>query len=98
MPCANTISCKESFNFKVENSSTAVFNGQKLTPPTISESMLALLPDVLGDSTATGEKRIYVDLTNQKLYAWASPRVSGHTTYTDSKNPGTKVTVFGEAP
>ena len=70
VPCANTISCKESFNFKVENNSTAVFNGQKLTPPTISESMLALLPDVLGDSTATGEKRIYVDLTNQKLYAY----------------------------
>jgi len=197
VPCANTISCKESFNFKVENSSTAVFNGQKLTPPTISESMLALLPDVLGDSTATGEKRIYVDLTNQKLYAyqgntlfmeayvstgkwfptppgdydiwvkirstrmsggsgddyynlpnvpyvmffsnkdiprsagfslhgaywhnnfghamshgcinlrisdaeklyaWATPEVKSHTTYADNKNPGTKVTVFGEAP
>jgi len=195
--CANTLSCKESLSFKVENNSLGVFENKKIAVPPITNTMLAFLPNVLGDSTAVGEKHIYVDLTNQKLYAyqgddlfmetyiatgkwhptptgefkvwvklrstrmsggegddyynlpnvpyvmffyngevpksagfslhgaywhdnfghamshgcvnlkisdaeklyfWADPPTEGHTTYSDTDNPGTKVTIYGEAP
>ena len=32
----------------------------------------------------------------QKLYNWASPETTGHTTYSDSENKGTKVTIYGK--
>lgn len=32
----------------------------------------------------------------EKLYHWASPITSGNTTYADSKNAGTKVTIYGK--
>ena len=34
----------------------------------------------------------------QKLYDWANPFTEGNTTYTSDKNPGTKITIYGEAP
>lgn len=70
VPCANSLSCGESFNFKVENNSVAIFENHKISAPNITNSMLAGLPNVLGDSTSQGEKHIYVDLTNQRLYAY----------------------------
>lgn len=67
--CANSISCAESFNLKVENDAIATFDGQKIDPPKID---LAFKPSnkVLGEATGTGEKHIYVDLTNQLLSAY----------------------------
>lgn len=66
--CANSISCKESFNLKVENDAVGVFNGEKIDAPSID---LAAKPSakILGEATGTGEKHIYVDLTNQTLTA-----------------------------
>lgn len=32
----------------------------------------------------------------EKLYHWASPTTSGNTTYADSENKGTKVTIYGK--
>lgn len=34
----------------------------------------------------------------EKLYAWVSPKTTSNTTYADSKNQGTKITIYGEAP
>lgn len=34
----------------------------------------------------------------QKLYNWVSPATDGYTTYATDKDPGTKVTIYGEAP
>jgi len=33
-----------------------------------------------------------------KLYEWADPPTNGPTTHVDSKNKGTKITIFGEPP
>lgn len=66
--CANSGSCKESFNLKVENGATGTFMGQPVTAPAID---LAEKPnkDILGEATGTGEKHIYVDLATQTLTA-----------------------------
>jgi hypothetical protein len=67
-PCANSLSCEESLNLVVDNGATGVFGGQKFDAPFID---LAEKPSlsVLGEADLTGEKHIYVDLTNQKLTA-----------------------------
>ena len=32
------------------------------------------------------------------IYAWSDPPVNGNTTYATSDNPGTTITIYGEAP
>lgn len=34
----------------------------------------------------------------QKLYGWVSPIANGNTTLSSEENPGTKITIYGEAP
>jgi len=68
--CANTASCKESLSLKVENGAEGVFEGQKVIPPSIDLTQNDSPKKVLGESTATGEKHIYVDLTTQTLTAY----------------------------
>ena len=34
----------------------------------------------------------------EKLYYWADPRSTEHTTYASNSNPGTKIIIYGEAP
>ena len=68
--CANSISCINNLNVAVENGQVGVFEGRKVTPPQINLAADASHPHVLGDSTATGEKHIYVDLTHQTLSAY----------------------------
>src|SRR5476651_2191036 len=70
IPCANSVSCIKNLNVDIENGATGVFDGQKITPPKIDLSADNSAPNVLGDSTATGEKHIYVDLTTQTLTAY----------------------------
>lgn len=48
------------------------FNGQLVTAPTLAA--LRELQRVLGISTAPGDKRIEVNLTNQRVYAFEGPR------------------------
>lgn len=68
--CANSISCISDLNTKVENGATGVFEGQKVTPPSIDLSAVDVHQKVLGESSAQGEKHIYVDLSHQTLYAY----------------------------
>ena len=68
--CANSVSCKESFNLKVENGVTGVFDGQTVVPPKIDLAKKEPATKVLGEATLIGEKHIYVDLINQTLIAY----------------------------
>jgi len=69
-PCANTATCKESLSLEVNNNAVGTFEGQKVIPPKVDLSLKEDVKKVLGDSTATGEKHIYVDLTTQTLTAY----------------------------
>ncbi|CAN5282297.1 hypothetical protein BH10PAT1_BH10PAT1_6630 [soil metagenome] len=68
--CANSISCITNLNINIENNAKGTFMGQTITPPKIDLAADASKPKVLGDSTATGEKHIYVDLATQTLTAY----------------------------
>jgi hypothetical protein len=68
--CANSISCVKNLNIAVENGATGIFLNQTVQPPPITLSLADTKPVVLGDSTTTGEKHIYVDLNNQMLSAY----------------------------
>lgn len=66
--CANSASCKESFNVKIENGAVGTFMGQAVEAPAVD---IAERPsaNVLGEATGSGEKHIYVDLSTQTLTA-----------------------------
>lgn len=65
--CANSISCVRDLSGKYEESSEAIYLGRKMeTPPLIADSTFGTR--VLGESTSA--RHIYVDLSNQKLYAY----------------------------
>lgn len=71
LPCANSISCIKDLSGKPELDSEGIFMGKKVTAPGIPETpsfAIANARAVLGDNTE--EKHIYVDLTNQRLYAY----------------------------
>jgi lipoprotein-anchoring transpeptidase ErfK/SrfK len=68
--CANSISCINDLSGKKEITNEGVFMGKKVIAPELTEKPQYALKDlksVLGDTT---DKHIYVDLTNQKLYAY----------------------------
>lgn len=71
LACANSISCIKDLSVNVQNDAIGIFHGKKVVPPKI---YLALNSDnniaVLGASTVDFQKHIYVDLTNQTLYAY----------------------------
>ncbi len=73
--CANSISCKESFKFKIENNLTGTFNTQKVIPPTINPTISDFKSTVLGAETGTGEKHIYVNLKTQTLSAYQGTKL-----------------------
>lgn len=68
--CANSISCVNSLNTKVENGAVGVFNGQKVAAPNIDLSARDIKTNVLGETAGSGDKHIFVDLTTQTLYAY----------------------------
>ena len=70
IPCANTLSCKESLELSIRNDEKAIFNGREFDPPKISLSDFSSEVNVLGTETGVGEKHIYVDLTTQTLKAY----------------------------
>jgi len=42
---------------------------------------------------------INISIDNSRLlYEWANPPSTGYTTYADSQNPGTPITIYGQAP
>jgi len=69
IPCANSQSCKSDLTQQIDNNAVGTFDGHKVTPPKI-DLATALPNSVLGTSTETGDKHIYVDLSTQKLYAY----------------------------
>ncbi len=66
--CANSVSCIKDLSGKYDRDNQGIFMGQKVTSPAFTGPASDKV--VLGESTGIGEKRIYVDLTNQKLYAF----------------------------
>lgn len=68
--CANTLSCKTLPTLAIENESLGVFENQTVIPPQIDLAAEPIVPNVLGDTTAKGEKHIYVDLEHQLLSAY----------------------------
>lgn len=68
--CANSISCKESLELKVENNAIGVFNGKTVTPPKVNLAQKEPNTNVLGDEANSGDKHIYVDLATQTLTAY----------------------------
>lgn len=69
--CANSISCIEDLSGKKDSNSEGEFMGQTVVAPEVDDSLYALsdVNNVLGDTTGD-YKRIQVDLTNQRLYAF----------------------------
>jgi lipoprotein-anchoring transpeptidase ErfK/SrfK len=70
IPCANSLSCADSLQLKVENDAVGVFNKQKIVPPPVILSGDDTNPSVLGETSTSEEKHVYVDLTKQKIYAF----------------------------
>lgn len=67
--CANSISCIRDLSGKYDPSaSEGQFLGKAVSPP-LSLATADILP-VLGDKTSSEDKHIYIDLKNQKLYAF----------------------------
>lgn len=69
-PCANTLSCQESLELNIDNTSSASFGGEVLTPPKIDLAKDKTPSNVLGEAALNGEKHIYVDLASQTLSAY----------------------------
>lgn len=68
--CANSISCVKDLNVNIENGALGTFEGQTVVAPKIDLAADLAKPKVLGEETALGTKHVYVDLTNQTLYAY----------------------------
>lgn len=70
--CANSISCVKELSGKYESKEkAAVFMGKNISVPPEILGMQALQdPKMVLGRTSTANKRIYVDLTNQRLYAY----------------------------
>jgi lipoprotein-anchoring transpeptidase ErfK/SrfK len=70
--CANSVSCINNLSGEKEASNQGVFMGQTVTAPELPDKQVLAqnpTPDVLGVQS-NDSKRIYVDLTNQRLYAF----------------------------
>lgn len=71
--CANSISCINDLSGKKEANNIGEFEGKTVLAPNLPDNNTFALDErtraVLGES-AGGDKRIYVDLTNQRLLAY----------------------------
>jgi len=70
IPCANSISCKETPKFEVETNATGIYNNKPIIVPNIYLSQDENVNPVLGVKTSRGEKHIYVNLSTQTLSAY----------------------------
>ena len=72
--CANSITCIKDLSGKYNQGNTeGVFSGQKVQVPQYLASN-GYIPSVLGVNNPSN-KRIYVDLTNQRVYAYEGSRL-----------------------
>lgn len=70
--CANSESCIKDLSSKKTADNTGTFMGHTVTAPTLPDKPIFALNEtqnVLGETT-TDYKHIYIDLTNQRLYAY----------------------------
>jgi hypothetical protein len=78
--CANSISCIKDLSGKKEATNDGVFMGKTVyapNTPDTPEFALSQANAVLGDATGV-KKHIYVDLTNQQLFAYEGNKVVYH--------------------
>ncbi len=68
--CANSKTCQSDLSVHIDNNAVGTFEGHKVIPPKMSLTMGNTSNSVLGASTASGDKHIYVDLSTQRLYAY----------------------------
>lgn len=68
--CANSKSCTSDLSEKIENNAIGMFQGHTIPAPSINPQPDLTPSSVLGESSASGEKHIYVDLSTQTLYAY----------------------------
>ncbi len=87
-PCANSKTCESDLKVSINNNSIGTFEGQKVIPPKIDLYNTISNPVVLGASTISGEKHIYVDLNSQELYAYQGSKLFMETPISSGKwNP-----------
>lgn len=68
--CANSISCISDLSGQYTDDNIGEFEGKKIAGPPIADRPYRIIANnVLGDTTGDS-KRIYVDLSKQKLYAF----------------------------
>lgn len=67
--CANSISCTNNLSTLIENDAQGIFLGQIVDVPDINPSS-EKMSTVLGETDQASSKHIYVDLAQQKLYAF----------------------------
>jgi hypothetical protein len=65
--CANSKTCKSDLSLRIENNTLGTFAGKTVHPPQIYETSDT---SVLGVSSGSGEKHIFVDLSTQTLTAY----------------------------
>lgn len=75
--CANSISCIKDLSGKKSTDNEGVFLGKKVVVPQEQPAQYALEDTqiVLGDMTNASNKRLYVDLTQQKILAFEGDRL-----------------------
>jgi len=73
-PCANAISCIKDLSGAYEEGATGIFLGRNVSVPKYIASSNEERA-VLGDTTNNESKHIYVDLTNQRLYAYEGKKM-----------------------
>ncbi len=83
-PCANSISCTKSLELNINNQATAVFQNQTITPPSV-DLLNQTNSNVQGEATASGEKKIYVNLTTQTLSAYEGEKLYFQTPISSGK-------------
>lgn len=75
--CANSVSCINDLSGKKTDDNKGEFQGKIVYAPTEESTQYALEETqvVLGDMTANTNKRLYVDLTQQKILAFEGDRL-----------------------
>ncbi|OIP57601.1 MAG: hypothetical protein COX79_01300 [Candidatus Levybacteria bacterium CG_4_10_14_0_2_um_filter_36_16] len=68
--CANSKTCTTDLSFSIDNDATGIFQGRTIIPPKINLALDNSNLSILGADTPSGEKHIYVDLSNQTIYAF----------------------------
>lgn len=81
--CANSRSCSLRPKLTVQNKAVGVFNKRSIIPPLIS--LQEEQKPVLGTSDPAAKKHIFVDLSQQKLYAYEDDRLFMETSISSGK-------------